>query len=136
MLWQSELGGRGSQRLALGGDRGVNDDGYREILGICEGAKEDKKGWGAFLKDLKERGPEGRRVHRLACLGLIESVAEFYPEAQWQRCIVHWYRDTFSHVPTSKIREVSLRLRHIAGTKWSMKRYMNMNLLRQQRMTA
>ena len=23
---------------------GVNDDGYREILGICEGATEDKKG--------------------------------------------------------------------------------------------
>ena len=28
------------------------------------------------------------------------------------------------------------RLRHIAGTWWSMKRYMNMNPLRQQRMTA
>ncbi len=23
----------------------VNQEGYREILGICEGAKEDKKGW-------------------------------------------------------------------------------------------
>jgi transposase-like protein len=29
---------------------GVNSDGYREILGICEGAKEDKAGWSAFLK--------------------------------------------------------------------------------------
>src|SRR5262249_19591040 len=27
-----------------------------EILGICEGAKEDKAGWSAFLKHLKERG--------------------------------------------------------------------------------
>ena len=34
---------------------GVNADGYREILGICEGAKEDKKGWSVFLKHLKER---------------------------------------------------------------------------------
>jgi transposase-like protein len=24
---------------------GVNSEGYREILGICEGAKEDKSGW-------------------------------------------------------------------------------------------
>src|SRR3989475_11761573 len=24
---------------------GVNESGYREILGICEGAKEDKSGW-------------------------------------------------------------------------------------------
>jgi putative transposase len=28
---------------------GVNSEGYREILGICEGAKEDKGGWSAFL---------------------------------------------------------------------------------------
>src|SRR6202046_5656934 len=27
----------------------VNGEGYREILGIREGAKEDKDGWGAFL---------------------------------------------------------------------------------------
>src|SRR6516162_2825916 len=27
---------------------GVNERGYREILGICEGAKEDKSGWSAF----------------------------------------------------------------------------------------
>jgi len=35
---------------------GVNESGYQEILGICEGAKEDKAGWSAFLKHLKERG--------------------------------------------------------------------------------
>jgi len=34
----------------------VNGEGYREILGICEGVKEDKAGWSAFLKHLKERG--------------------------------------------------------------------------------
>ena len=31
----------------------VNGEGYREILGICEGAKEDKAGWSAFLKHLR-----------------------------------------------------------------------------------
>ncbi len=35
---------------------GVNSEGYREVLGICEEAKGDKAGWGAFLKHLKERG--------------------------------------------------------------------------------
>ena len=34
---------------------GVNSEGYREILGVCEGPKEDKAGWSAFLKHLKER---------------------------------------------------------------------------------
>src|SRR5262245_34597654 len=41
---------------------GVNESGYWEILGICEGAKEDKTGWSAFLKHLKERGLKGVRL--------------------------------------------------------------------------
>ena len=50
---------------------GVNSDGYREILGICEGAKEDKAGWSAFLKHLKERGLRGvQLIISDACLGL------------------------------------------------------------------
>ena len=59
---------------------GVNGEGYREILGICEGAKEDKAGWSAFLKHLKERGLTGvRLIISDACLGLSESAAEFFP---------------------------------------------------------
>ena len=48
-----------------------------------------------------------------ACLGLVESVAEAYPQARWQRCVVHWYRNAFSHVPSAKMREVSLMLKAI-----------------------
>jgi len=93
----------------------VTDEGYREILGIVvEGAKEDKAGWSAFLKHLKGRGLKGvELVISDACLGLVESVAEVYPDAQWQRCVVHWYRNAFSHVPTTKVREVSLMLKAI-----------------------
>src|SRR5262249_37159440 len=55
---------------------GVNESGYREILGICEGAKEDKTGWSAFLKHLKERGLKGvRLITSDACIGLAESTA-------------------------------------------------------------
>jgi hypothetical protein len=38
---------------------GVNAEGFREILGICEGAKEDKSGWSAFLRHLVDRGLKG-----------------------------------------------------------------------------
>ncbi len=59
---------------------GVNQEGFREILGIVEGAKEDKAGWGAFLKHLKARGLSGvQLVISDACLGLVESIAEVYP---------------------------------------------------------
>ena len=93
---------------------GVNGEGYREILGICEGAKEDKAGWSGFLKHLKERGLKGMRlIISDACLGLSESAAEFFPDAAWQRCVVHWYRNVFSHVPSTKVRETAAMLKAI-----------------------
>ena len=93
---------------------GVNCDGYREILGICEGAKEDKSGWSAFLKHLKDRGLKGvELIISDACMGLVESAAEFFPDARWQRCVVHWYRNVFSHVPSTKVREVAAMLKAI-----------------------
>jgi len=93
---------------------GVNGDGYREILGICEGAKEDKSGWSAFLRHLTDRGLKGvELVISDACRGLVESIAEFLPEARWQRCVVHFYRNVFSHVPATKVREVSHMLKAI-----------------------
>jgi transposase-like protein len=92
----------------------VNEEGYREILGIGEGAKEDKAGWSGFLKHLKARGLAGiELVISDACQGLVESAAEFYPEARWQRCAVHFYRNVFSHVPAAKLREVALMLKAI-----------------------
>src|SRR5262245_55776544 len=58
-------------------------------IGVNEGAKEDKSGWSAFLKHLKERGLKGiRLITSDACIGLAESAAEFFPDAAWQRCIV------------------------------------------------
>lgn len=92
----------------------VNAAGYREILGIVEGAKEDKAGWSGFLKHLKERGLQGvRLIISDACMGLAESAAEFYPDAAWQRCTVHFYRNVFSHVPRPKMREVAAMLKAI-----------------------
>lgn len=92
----------------------VNSDGYREILGICEGAKEDKSGWSAFLRHLVDRGLKGvRLIISDACRGLVESMAEYLPEAQWQRCMVHFYRNVFSHVPSTKVREVTHMLKAI-----------------------
>jgi Transposase, Mutator family len=76
---QAHLGWRGAQRVAAGGDRGERR-GLSGILGICEGAKEDKAGWSGFLKHLKERGLSGvRLIISDACLGLAESAAEFFP---------------------------------------------------------
>ena len=92
----------------------VNSEGYREILGICEGAKEDKSGWAAFLRHLVDRGLSGvQLIISDACRGLVESIADYLPDARWQRCMVHFYRNVFSHVPTTKVREISHMLKAI-----------------------
>jgi len=93
---------------------GVNEAGYREILGVTEGAKEDKASWLKFLRHLKERGLKGVRLFISdKCLGLIESLGETYPEARWQQCVVHFYRNIFRVVPRGKIKDVALMLKAI-----------------------
>ncbi len=47
------------------------------------------------------------------CLGLIENLAEFYGEARWQRCVVHFYRNVWTAVPSGKVREVAAMLKAI-----------------------
>ena len=93
---------------------GVGTDGYGGILGIVEGGKEDKEGWGSFLRSLKKRGLKGvRLIVSDKCLGLVESIGEFFPDALWQRCTVHFYRNVFSVVPRGKMQEVSAMLKAI-----------------------
>lgn len=92
----------------------VNEDGYREVIGASEGMKEDKASWHEFLKSLKERGLSGvQLVIGDKCLGLLEAVNETFPEAKFQRCNVHFYRNVFSVTPRSKTKEVAAMLKAI-----------------------
>jgi len=93
---------------------GVDASGYRTVLGVCEGAKEDKAGWSSFLKHLKSRGLTGVRLFITdKCLGLVESLGEVFPEAAWQRCVVHFYRNVFTMTPKGKVKEVAAMLKAI-----------------------
>ena len=92
----------------------VNDDGYREVLGAAEGMKEDKASWVNFFVWLKERGLDGvRLVVGDKCLGMLEAVGEVFPNAKYQRCTVHFYRNVFSVVPKSKVKLVAKMLKAI-----------------------
>ena len=93
---------------------GVSQEGYREILGVAEGAREDKESWTSFLRYLKARGLKGVELFISdKCLGLVESLGEFYPDASWQRCIVHFYRNVFTVVPRGKVKELAVMLKAI-----------------------
>lgn len=93
---------------------GVDKLGFREILGISEGIREDKESWRNFLRHLKQRGLDGvELIISDKCLGLVESIAEFYPDARWQWCFVHFERNVFTAVPNKMVREVALMLKGI-----------------------
>ena len=93
---------------------GVDQNGYREILGAAEGMKEDHESWKNFFLWLKERGLSGVRLFiGDKNLGMLETIGEVFPEARYQRCIVHFYRNVFSVVPHGKIRLVSMMLKAI-----------------------
>lgn len=93
---------------------GVNAEGYREVLGVIEGPKEDKSGWEKFLRHLKERGLKGvRLIVSDKCMGLVESAAEQFPDADWQWCTVHFYRDVWNEVPSTKMKEATAMLKAI-----------------------
>jgi transposase-like protein len=93
---------------------GVAEDGYRQILGVAEGAKEDYEGWRGFIKGLKDRGLKAvRLIISDACAGLAQAAAEHYPHARWQRCVVHFYRNVFTKVPRGRMDEVARMLKAI-----------------------
>ena len=93
---------------------GVTEDGYREILGAAEGLKEDLESWKNFFVWLKSRGLSGvKLIIGDKALGMVESIGQVFPDAKYQRCTVHFYRNVLSSVPNQKIGSVAKMLKAI-----------------------
>ncbi len=113
-IWLKRCWGGEVKNVAVLVALGVRADGYREFLGVMEGAKEDAESWRNFLRHLKQRGLTGvKLIVSDKCLGLVEALGEFYPESAWQRCAVHFYRNVFSVTPKTKVKEVAAMLKAI-----------------------
>lgn len=78
---------------------GLNDDGYREILGMAVGGCECEAFWTEFLRDLVGRGLQGvRLVTSDAHKGLVTAISSIFTGAAWQRCSVHFLRNVMGKV--------------------------------------
>ena len=93
----------------------VNSEGFREILGVCEGAKEDKSGWSAFLRHLVDRGLKGVQlvISEHACRGLVESVADFRTGGALPTLHGAFLSQRLQHVLPTRVREVSHMLKAV-----------------------
>lgn len=84
-------------------------DGQRRFVGFDAVDVESTASWKAFLRSLRRRGVKGVR-----CVvsddhgGLVAAVAEVFPGAAWQRCIVHLERDVAGWFRSRSDRSVAL----------------------------
>ena len=71
--------------------------------------------YGIYLQYIdKQRGLDGvKLIVGDKCLGMCNAVAEVFPEAKYQRCTVHFYRNVFSVSPRKHMREVTRMLKAI-----------------------
>lgn len=93
---------------------GANSEGRREIVGCAEGFTESKESWKEFLLWLRGRGLSGvRLVTGDKSLGLLGALEEVFPDAKYQRCTVHFYRNVFGKVPRQKRVKVAKMLKAI-----------------------
>lgn len=93
---------------------GVNDNGDREVIGCAEGFTESRDSWKEFLLWLRGRGLAGvRMVTGDKSLGMLGALEEVFPQAKYQRCTVHFYRNVFGKVPRQKRERVARMLKAI-----------------------
>ena len=82
----------------------VNQEGYKDVLGLYVGENESAKFWMSVLTDLQNRGLEDMLIASIDNLGgFVEAVEAIYPKTDVQLCIVHQIRNSkkyLSHVDT------------------------------------
>lgn len=93
---------------------GVNEDGYREVIGCAEGFTESAECWSGFPSWLKSRELRGARIFTGdKAAGVVGSIAEVFPGAKYQRRTVHFFRNALAKAPKSKRSQVAAMLKAI-----------------------
>jgi putative transposase len=91
----------------------VHESGYREVIGLDVGECETEAFWRSFLRSLVKRGLVGvQLVVSDAHAGLKAAIAQVLG-CPWQRCTVHFLRETLGHVRKDQQGMVAALLRPI-----------------------
>jgi transposase-like protein len=93
---------------------GVNEAGYREILGLQLGDSESERSWVEYFVWLKGRGLSGvDLVVSDSHGGLVNAVRLHFQGASWQRCQTHLSANVSDATPKALQEEVHRRVRAI-----------------------
>ena len=93
---------------------GVNEQGMREVLGLCLGDSESEATWGEMFAWLKKRGLGGVEVlvsddHA----GLVKAAQRYFQGVIWQRCHVHLQRNVLGRTPRHLRAQMATGVRRI-----------------------
>ena len=111
MMFKAREGGRVRSRsahIAVG----INQEGYREVLGLGLGDSESEASWADFFRGLRNRGLQGVDLvvsddHG----GLVKAARKHFEGATWQRCQTHLKRNILNKVPKTQRDELAAGLR-------------------------
>ena len=89
-------------------------DGKKDVISLQIGENESSKYWLGVLNDLKNRGVKDVMVICADGLtGIKEAINAAYPDAEYQRCIVHQVRNTLKYVSYKDMKNFAYDLKTI-----------------------
>jgi len=97
---------------------GIDNEGYREVLGVWCADSESEASWSTVFRELKERGLHGvSYVVSDDHTGLTKAIAHHFQGAIWQRCQVHFMRNVRAMVSKKDRGRITASLREITGAE-------------------
>ena len=106
---------------------GVREDGIKEVLSVLVGDTESAKFRLTALNELKNRGV---RDILIVCAdglsGIKEAITAAFPQAEYQRCVVHMVRNTLKYVSDKDRKEYAADLKTIYHAPSEKEAYENM----------
>lgn len=93
---------------------GLNDRGYKEVLGMWIGKAESSSFWMSVLTDLKARGVEDILVTVTDNLnGFTDTIKTVFPQSTTQICVVHQIRNSCRYVVWKDMKEFTADMKEI-----------------------
>ena len=97
---------------------GIDNEGYREVLGVWCADSESEASWSTVFRELKERGLHGVSYvvsddHK----GLTKAIAHQFQGAIWQRCQVHFMRNVRAMISKKNRGRITASLKEITGAE-------------------
>ncbi|MEM6398123.1 MAG: IS256 family transposase [Bacteroidota bacterium] len=111
----------------------VNQEGYRDVLGLYIGQNESSKFWMQVMTDLQSRGLDDILV---ACVdnlaGFVEAIEAIYPRTDVQLCVIHQIRNSKKYLAYNDSKEFMADLKTIYTSSTREKAERALNRLEQK----